>query len=177
MSTLVHDYMLAMLAAPLDAADHPVPTDHRTWTAGLRGWLDQARRLDEGFGFTELEHRAGEQWWLARVVRPLSATIAFCALTDGIDGFAQVPVKCDLLVLLAWPDGWSPSAEEELAQRAADAGYGGRCLVLEPRWAAAVLRGTDDGPLFWGAAARERDPSVLDTALPEPGPTFLDTAG
>ncbi|MFI9387617.1 hypothetical protein [Kutzneria sp. NPDC052558] len=159
MSTVVRDYVLAMLAVPMDAEPAVGP---RRWAEGLRAWLDQARRLDDEFRCVELSHQSGREWLLAWISRPLSATVAFHALTDGIDGPIAAPVECDLLVLLGRPDRWPPDAEQTLARRAFEAGYGDRCLVLEPRWAGAVLRGTEDGPLFWEVAARERQPSCLD---------------
>jgi hypothetical protein len=147
---MIRDYMLALLSVPLAAESaparfatgSPAQSSPAHWGDVLARWLTRARELDGGLDFELSRHPAGLS---LRTRHPLAATVTLAMVTEP----DVVPeADSDLLVLLACCPQWTTEGD-------------GDVLLVEPRWAAGLLL-DDATPLFWGVAAAERQPSVLD---------------
>ncbi|QFZ18938.1 hypothetical protein [Saccharothrix syringae] len=142
---MIRDLVLALLSAPL--ADTSAPARFAggsppRWRADLTRWLTAAGELDPDLDFDLAPHPAG---LVLTTRRPVAATVVLALVTEP----AAVPeVEADLLVVLACCPEWTGRCADDV-------------LLLEPRWAAAVLL-DHAAPLFWGVSAAERSPSVLD---------------
>jgi hypothetical protein len=140
---MIRDYMLALLSVPL--APESAPAGFATgapWADVLARWLTRAGELDRSLDFDLSPHPAGLS---LRTRRPLAATVTLALVTEP----DVVPeADSDLLVLLACCPQWTTECD-------------GDVLLVEPRWAAALLL-DDATPLFWGVSSAERHPSVLD---------------
>ena len=142
---MIRDYMLALLSVPL--ASESAPARFATgspahWGDVLARWLTRARELDRSLDFDLSRHPAGLS---LRTRHPLEATVTLAVVTEP-----DVVPEADggPLVLLACCPQWTTECDDDV-------------LLVEPRWAAGLLL-DDAAPLFWGVAAAERHPSVLD---------------
>jgi hypothetical protein len=140
---MIRDYVLALLSVPLAAEPEPARfAAGSRWSDALVRWLTKARELDGGLEFELSPHPAGLS---LRTRHPLAATVTLALVTEP----DVVPeADGDLLVVLACCPEWTVECD-------------GDVLLVEPRWAAALLL-DDATPLFWGVSAAERQPSVLD---------------
>ena len=139
---MIRDYMLALLSVPLASESAPARFFTRApWADVLARWLIRARQLDPSLDFELSRHPAGLS---LRTWRPLAATVTLALVTEP----DVVPKVDGLLVLVACCPQWTAECD-------------GDVLLVEPRWAAALLL-DDAAPLFWGVSAAERQPSVLD---------------
>lgn len=139
---MIRDYMLALLSVPL--ATESAPAGFATgapWADILARWLSRARELDRSLDFDLAPHPAGLS---LRTRHPLAATATLAVVTEP----DVVPEVDGFLVLLACCPQWTTECD-------------GDVLLVEPRWAAGLLL-DDATPLFWGVAAAEQHPSVLD---------------
>ncbi|WP_372665982.1 hypothetical protein [Amycolatopsis kentuckyensis] len=138
---MIRDYLLALLAVPL--ATEPARFPPRAQCGDiLARWLARAQELDGGLDFEVSPHPAGLS---LRMRHPVAATVTLALVTEP----DVVPeVDGDLLVVLACCPEWTIECD-------------GDVLLVEPRWAAALLL-DDATPLFWGVSAAEEQPSVLD---------------
>lgn len=139
---MIRDYMLALLSVPL--ASESAPARFATgapWTDILARWLIRARELDPSLDFELSRHSAGLS---LRTRSPLAATVTLALVTSP----DVVPEVDGLLVLVACCPQWTTECDDDV-------------LLVEPRWAAALLL-DDATPLFWGVSAAEHQPSVLD---------------
>jgi hypothetical protein len=142
---MIRDYMLALLSVPL--ASESAPARFATgspaqWGDILARWLTRARELDRCLDFDLSRHPAGLS---LRMRRPLADTVTLALATEP----DVVPAAGgDLLVVLACCPQWTIECGDDV-------------LLVEPRWAASLLL-DDATPLFWGVAAAECGPSILD---------------
>lgn len=137
---MIRDYMLALLSVPLASESAPAGfAVGEPWADLLAHWLTRARELDRSLDFDLSRHPAGLS---LRTRHPLAATVTLAVMTEP----DVVPEVDGLLVLVACCPQWTAECDG---------------LLVEPRWAAALLL-DDAAPLFWGVSAAERQPSVLD---------------
>ncbi|GES33962.1 hypothetical protein AB0G60_34355 [Streptomyces angustmyceticus] len=164
---MINDYILALLSAPPANPMEFADGQPALWMDNLRKWLDRAAELDHSFRFDEPVPDQDNRRLRLRTRLPLASTTDFVIHTSA--GFDRPgpswagPADCDLVVhFLCMTD--RPAAPQSPPREDPCTPWAGRegLLVVEPRWAAAVLM-AHEAPLFWGASAREESKSLLDS--------------
>ncbi|MFG2533329.1 hypothetical protein [Streptomyces sp. NPDC048516] len=170
---VINDYLLALLSAPPADATEFANGRPALWMDNLRKWLERAAELDHGFRFDESVQDQDDRRLRLRIRLPIAFTTDFVFHTsadfDRLTPPHASPVDCDLVVHFLCV-AHQPAAQQPHRREQRCTPWAGRqgLLVVEPRWAAAVLT-AHSAPLFWGASAREESRSLLDSTGPDAG--------
>lgn len=178
---MINDYILALLSAPPADATEFANGRPALWMGNLRKWLERAAELDHSFRFDEPVQDQDNRRLRLRIRQPIASTTDFVLHTSAdvdrplppgaspVDGDFVVHFMC----VANRPAAQQPQPREQPRDQTREhpcTPWAGRqgLLIVEPRWAAAVLM-AHSAPLFWGASAREESKSLLDNMRPGAG--------